>query len=149
MNVPLLVADLGVNATNYDGGAWSPYVVGAGIGILSWLTFYFADKAIGASSFYATLAGFIGKLVAHRHIESLKYYKSNPPGADWGASSSYSARFSVASSRRGPAASPAMNGCTRCGATASATASSCVRPRGATSPALPPATTGRGSASRR
>ena len=43
MNVPLLVAGLGVNATNYDGGAWPPSVVGAGIGVLSWLTFYFAD----------------------------------------------------------------------------------------------------------
>src|SRR5688572_6877216 len=33
-------ADFGVNATAYDGGAWSPYIVGAGIGVLSWLTFY-------------------------------------------------------------------------------------------------------------
>ena len=77
-------ADFGVNATNYDGAAWSPHLVGAGIGVLSWLTFYFADKAIGASSFYATLAGFIGKLVARRHTESLKYYQSNPTHVDWG-----------------------------------------------------------------
>ena len=76
-------ADFGVNATAYDGGAWSPYIVGAGIGVLSWLTFYFADKAIGASSFYATLAGFIGKLVARKHTESLKYYQTNPPRVDW------------------------------------------------------------------
>ena len=77
-------ADFGVNATNYDGPAWSPYIVGAGIGVLSWLTFYFADKAIGASSFYATLAGFIGKLGARKHTEALKYYQSNPPRVDWG-----------------------------------------------------------------
>ena len=77
-------ADFGVDATNYDGAAWSPYIVGAGIGVLSWLTFYFADKAIGASSFYATLAGFIGKLVARKHTESLKYYQTNPPRMDWG-----------------------------------------------------------------
>ena len=77
-------ADFGVNAANYDGGAWSPYLVGAGIGVLSWLIFYFADKAIGASSFYATLAGFIGKLVARKHTESLKYYQSNPPVVDYG-----------------------------------------------------------------
>ena len=77
-------ADLGVNATNYDGAAWSPYIVGAGIGVLSWLSFYFADKAIGASSFYATVAGFIGKLVARKHTESLKYYQTNPPRVDWG-----------------------------------------------------------------
>ena len=51
-------ADFGVDATRYDGPAWSPYLVGAGIGVLSWLTFYFSDKPIGASSFYATVAGF-------------------------------------------------------------------------------------------
>ncbi len=77
-------ADFGVDATRYDGPAWSPYVVGAGIGVLSWLTFYFADKAIGASSFYATVAGFLGKLVARRHTESLHYYQSHPPRLDWG-----------------------------------------------------------------
>ncbi len=77
-------ADFGVNATDYDGAAWSPYIVGAGIGLLSWLTFYFADKAIGASSFYATLAGFLGKLVARKHTESLKYFQTNPPRVDWG-----------------------------------------------------------------
>ena len=77
-------ADFGVNATDYDGAAWSPYLVGAGIGVLSWLTFYFADKPIGASSFYATVAGFIGKLVARKHTESLKYFQSNPPAVDYG-----------------------------------------------------------------
>jgi uncharacterized protein len=76
-------ADVGVHAQNYDGPAWSPYLVGAGIGVLSWLTFYFADKPIGASSFYATVAGFLGKLFARRHTESLKYYQSNPPRLDW------------------------------------------------------------------
>ncbi len=77
-------ANFGVDATDYDGAAWSPYLVGAGLGVLSWLTFYFADKPIGASSFYATLAGFVGKLVARKHTESLSYYQSNPPRADWG-----------------------------------------------------------------
>ncbi len=77
-------AEIGVNARNYDGPAWSPFVVGAGIGVLSWLTFYFADKPVGASSFYATLAGFVGKLVAPKHTASLKYYQTNPPRVDWG-----------------------------------------------------------------
>lgn len=77
-------ADFGVNATDYDGGAWSPYLVGAGIGVLSWLTFYFADKPIGASSAYATMAGFIGRLAARKHTESLKYYQSHPPTLGYG-----------------------------------------------------------------
>lgn len=73
----------GTDPREYSGPAWSPYLVGAGIGVLSWLTFYFSDKAIGASSFYATLAGFAGKAVAPRHTASLKYFKENPPKLDW------------------------------------------------------------------
>ena len=79
-----VAAEPGVNALNYPGPAWSPYVVGAGIGILSWLTFYFSDKPIGASSFYAQVSGFIGKLFAKRHTESLAYFKDNPPRVGWG-----------------------------------------------------------------
>ena len=33
---------------------------------MSWLTFYFSDKPIGASSFYATVAGMLGKAIAPR-----------------------------------------------------------------------------------
>jgi uncharacterized membrane protein YedE/YeeE len=72
-----------VDARSYPGPAWSPYIVGACIGVLSWLTFYFSDKPIGASSFYAQVAGFIGKLFAKRHIESLTYFKENPPRVGW------------------------------------------------------------------
>jgi len=79
-----VAAEPSVNALNYPGPAWSPYVVGAGIGVLSWLTFYFSDKPIGASSFYAQVSGFIGKLFAKRHIESLAYFKDNPPRVGWG-----------------------------------------------------------------
>ncbi len=73
-----------VNALDYPGPAWSPYIVGAGIGVLSWLTFYFSDKPIGASSFYAHIAGFLGKVVAPRHTKSLVYFKEKPPSVSWG-----------------------------------------------------------------
>jgi len=72
-----------VDARAYSGPAWSPYIVGAGIGVLSWLTFYFSDKPIGASSFYATVAGGIGRLFARKHTDSLPYYKQNPPRIGW------------------------------------------------------------------
>ena len=75
--------DPALDARNYPGPSWSPYFVGAGIGILSWLTFYVSDKPIGASSFYATVAGFIGKAIAPRHAESLEYFKTNPPKLNW------------------------------------------------------------------
>jgi len=72
-----------LDARNYPGPAWSPYLVGAGIGVLAWLTFYFSDKPIGASSFYATVAGMIGKAVAPKHTDSLEYFRSNPPKLNW------------------------------------------------------------------
>ena len=81
--VSAFAADPALNARSYDGAAWSPYLVGAGIGVLSWLTFYFSDKPIGASSFYATIAGAIGKSLARRHTESLPYYAENPPRLAW------------------------------------------------------------------
>ena len=79
-----LAGDPAIDARNYPGPAWSPYIVGAGIGVLSWLTFYFSDKPIGASSFYAQVAGFIGKLFSKRHMESLGYFKENPPRVSLG-----------------------------------------------------------------
>lgn len=79
-----VVAEPGVDALNYPGPAWSPYVVGAGIGVLSWLTFYVSDKPLGASSFYAHVAGFIGNLIAPRHTQALAYFKDKPPHVSWG-----------------------------------------------------------------
>ena len=38
---------------------WSPYVVGAGIGILSWFTFLVSDKPIGCSTAFARKSGMI------------------------------------------------------------------------------------------
>lgn len=72
-----------VNALNYSGPAWSPYLVGAAIGVLGWLTFYFSDEPIAISSFYAQIAGFLGKLVAPSHTKSLAYFKEKPPRVNW------------------------------------------------------------------
>ncbi|MBU4527080.1 MAG: YeeE/YedE family protein [Alphaproteobacteria bacterium] len=80
---PAWAIDPALDARNYAGPAWSPYLVGAGIGVLSWLTFYFSDKPIGASSFYATVSGMIGKALAPRHTESLDYFKTKPPKLNW------------------------------------------------------------------
>jgi uncharacterized membrane protein YedE/YeeE len=67
----------------HSGGAWSPYLVGALIGVLTWLTFLFSDKPLGASTAYARVAGMKGKLVAPRHTTSLKYFQENKPKVDW------------------------------------------------------------------
>lgn len=78
-------ADLpGTDPLSYAGPAWSPYLVGALIGVLSMATFYFSAKPLGASSAYATLAGMLGRVVAPKHTDSLKYFQDNQPTVDWG-----------------------------------------------------------------
>lgn len=85
--LPMTIAiapEPGVNALDFSGPTWSPYWVGAGIGVLSWLTFYFSDHPIGASSFYAHIAGYIGKYIAPVRTKSLAYFKDKPPSVNWG-----------------------------------------------------------------
>lgn len=43
---------------------WSPYVVGAGIGVLSWITFLTMDKALGTSSSFVHVVGLATSAVA-------------------------------------------------------------------------------------
>jgi len=83
--LPALAAaqEAGTDPLQYSGPAWSPYLVGALIGLLTMLTFYFSDKPLGASTAYARVAGLVGKAVAPRHTESLKYYQDNKPAIDW------------------------------------------------------------------
>ena len=53
---------------------WSPYVVGTGIGVLSWATFLFMDKALGTSTTMVNAAGAIEGLVDREHVESNTYF---------------------------------------------------------------------------
>ncbi len=67
----------------YAGGAWSPYLVGALIGVLTMATFYLSDKPLGVSTSYARLAGILGRLFARRHTDSLEFYQDTKPVIDW------------------------------------------------------------------
>lgn len=78
-----MAQEAGTDPLQYSGPAWSPYLVGALIGLLTMLTLYFSDKPLGASTAYARVAGLLGKAVAPRHTESLKYYQDNKPTIDW------------------------------------------------------------------
>lgn len=78
-----VAAELGTNPQAYSGPAWSPYLVGALIGVLSMFTFYFSNKPLGASTAYARVAGMLGSLVAPKHTKSLRYYQENKPIVDW------------------------------------------------------------------
>lgn len=62
---------------------WSPYLVGAGIGVLSILTFLLSDEAIGVSGAFAGTAGMIERLLRGKKVENKDYYRKHPPRVNW------------------------------------------------------------------
>ena len=67
----------------YPEPAWSPYLVGALIGLLVLSALALAGKKIGASSAYSDAAGMLGRLIAPKHIASLPYYRNSKPMIGW------------------------------------------------------------------
>lgn len=67
----------------YPEPAWSPFVVGALIGLLAVSTPAMAGKKIGASSAYSDSAGLIGRVVAPRHLASIPYFQNKNPMIGW------------------------------------------------------------------
>ena len=62
---------------------WSPYVVGIGIGILSWFTWIISNKPIGCSTSFARSAGMIEKLFRRKSVDIRLYYQEVKPEIDW------------------------------------------------------------------
>jgi hypothetical protein len=62
---------------------WSPYTVGIGIGILSWIAFVLSDKPLGCSTAFARTSGMIEKLLRGRKILDKPYYQKFIPEIDW------------------------------------------------------------------
>lgn len=65
---------------------WSPYVVGAAIGVLSWCTFLFMDEALGTSTTFVRAAGALESLVIPEHVRGNAYfakYLVGAPAFDW------------------------------------------------------------------
>jgi hypothetical protein len=62
---------------------WSPYVVGAAIGILSWIAFFISDKTIGTSTSFARTAGMIEKWLRGDEVLEKEYYQKYAPVIDW------------------------------------------------------------------
>lgn len=52
---------------------WSPYLVGAMLGVLSWVTFAAMGKALGTSTTMVRAAGGVERIVAPEHVESEPY----------------------------------------------------------------------------
>jgi uncharacterized membrane protein YedE/YeeE len=62
---------------------WSPYVVGIGIGILSWFTFLISKKPIGCSTAFARTSGMLQKVFRGRNFQKNVYYQEVKPVVDW------------------------------------------------------------------
>ncbi|MDP8236771.1 MAG: YeeE/YedE thiosulfate transporter family protein [Candidatus Erginobacter occultus] len=63
--------------------AWSPYLVGVGIGILSWLTFLLSNHPLGVSTAFAKTAGMIEKKLRGPRVAAKPYYREHKPAIDW------------------------------------------------------------------
>jgi uncharacterized membrane protein YedE/YeeE len=62
---------------------WSPYIVGAGIGVLIWTTFLLSDRPLGASTAYAKSAGMAESVLSRGKTEQMPYYQKVVPTVDW------------------------------------------------------------------
>jgi len=62
---------------------WSPYVVGAGIGVLSWLTFLLSNKPIGCSTAFARSSGMLERVLRGSRVAEKEYYRRFPLTIDW------------------------------------------------------------------
>jgi uncharacterized protein len=62
---------------------WSPYAVGIGIGILSWLSFLISRKPLACSTSFARTSGMIEKMFAGKKVDQKPYYKKIGLAVDW------------------------------------------------------------------
>jgi uncharacterized protein len=62
---------------------WSPYIVGVGIGILSWLSFLISRQPIACSTTFAKASGMIEKLFQGKKVDLKPYYQKVKLVVDW------------------------------------------------------------------
>lgn len=62
---------------------WSPYAVGIGIGVLSWITFLLSDKPIGCSTAFARFSGMIERVFRGKETLNKEYFKKYVPEVTW------------------------------------------------------------------
>jgi hypothetical protein len=66
-------------------GRWNPYLVGAGIGVLSWLVFVIVANPIGITTAGAQVAGGVAALVVGQEsVAANAYWARNPMRLDYG-----------------------------------------------------------------
>ncbi|MFA5253157.1 MAG: YeeE/YedE thiosulfate transporter family protein [Methanoregula sp.] len=62
---------------------WSPYIAGAGIGILIWTVFLLSDHPLGCSTGFSHTAGMIESFFSKGKTAAMPYYRKFVPAVDW------------------------------------------------------------------
>jgi hypothetical protein len=62
---------------------WSPYVVGAGLGVLSWFAFATADHPLGVSTAFEYTSALVLRAVAPAWAAGNSYFQEESPQIDW------------------------------------------------------------------
>lgn len=62
---------------------WSPYAVGIGIGLLSWLSFLISGKPIATSSTFARISGMIEEVITDEKTKQRSYFKKIKLQINW------------------------------------------------------------------
>ena len=70
-------------ASLLTGTNWSPYAVGIGIGILSWMSFLISGKPLATSTTFARAGGMIEKLITGKKAKPRLYYKKIKLKINW------------------------------------------------------------------
>ncbi len=63
---------------------WSPYVVGALIGLLNIIALRISNKPLAASTTYLNVSGMIRKIFQREKVQRNEYYSQKTPQVDWG-----------------------------------------------------------------
>jgi uncharacterized protein len=63
--------------------AWSPYVAGAGIGVLIWTVFLLSDHPLGCSTGFSNTAGMVESGLSGGRAQEMPYYRKFIPRIDW------------------------------------------------------------------
>jgi len=62
---------------------WSPYVVGLGIGILSWFSFLILKNPLSCSTSFAKTSGMIERFFRGKKVEEKEYYQKVKLSINW------------------------------------------------------------------
>ena len=62
---------------------WSPYIAGAGIGVLIWTVFLLSDHPLGCSTGFSNTAGMITSVFSKGKTTAMPYYRKFVPAVDW------------------------------------------------------------------